>query len=330
MWDPVPWFVGGGAVHSPEVARSLAYAATGGAEGVVLPGDLKVVPLNVPGGGVQILDGGAYIPSRAAGQTEQSYVPRNPTSDTITITPTGSSGGKSVLVGVRIEDPWIAGEPWNDPADPTTGPYVFTRGINCPAGTTSWQAVSGRANDTAYALARIDMPANTGTITAGMITDLRRLARPRSLREFYKGAQSDASVTMDTNVWKAFPVNPITGIRIPSWATHAAIRVDTTMRYISGNAYANFQSFIGPAGQQDSVTLYSDALIDATTAGGSYRMPLVMPSDGYWAIPASMRGTTVQISSRVRQIDVSGANGVLSAPKSDYYVADITWSERVA
>lgn len=325
-WDSVPYFVGGGAVHSPEVMRSLAYAATGGTEGVVLPGDLKVVPLAVPGQGVRVSDGGAYVLSRAAGQTEQTYVARNPTSDTIAITPTGSSGGKSVMIGVRIEDPWIAGEPWSDPVDPTIGPYVFSRAVDCTSTARVWQSVSGRSTETAYALARIDMPANTGTITAAMITDLRALARPRSQRVVAKGTIVDQTVTLTTG-WQDFPQNPITGIAVPSWATHATIVMQSTLRYLSGNAAGNLQGFLGPAGQLDATTLYGDQYMDTTVAGGEYRTPIINPSDGYWAIPAAIRGTTAVLSTRIKG---AVAGGKVRAGAGDYYFADITFVERSA
>ena len=58
-FDSVPWFVGGGALHSPEVARLLAHAATSGAAGVVTPADLAVSALPVPGASVRVAVGGA-------------------------------------------------------------------------------------------------------------------------------------------------------------------------------------------------------------------------------------------------------------------------------
>lgn len=180
-WDSVPWFIGGGAQHSPEVARLLAYAATNGAEGVVSPGDLKVAPLDVPGASVRVLAGACLVPNRAAGGIAQTYVGRNPSQDVVAIGATGSGAGRSDLVVARVEDPFMAGEPWDDPADPITGPYIFTRVIsNVPAGTTRLQDVPGHAGESGIALARIDVPANTGAITTGMIKDLRKLAQARS------------------------------------------------------------------------------------------------------------------------------------------------------
>lgn len=328
-FDPVPFFVGGGAVHSPEVARTLAYAATGGAQGVVTPGDLKVTATAVPGSTVQVAPGAVVIVNRAAAQTNQSYVARVSTADSVAVSPTNSSGGRTDLIVAQIEDPWLSGEPWQDPANPAVGPYVFTRVIpNVPVGTTRLQDVSGYEGRTAVTLARVTIPANTATITNAMITDLRSLARPRSERQIVAGTPTDATVTLSTGAWLPFPTTPITGIVIPSWATHAAIRTETTIKFISGDAYANYRMFMGPAGQQPDSMLYSDMVIDATatTSSNQYRQPFIMPSNGYWQIPPALRGTTVQISGIVRAKNQSG--GKIGTAASDYYFADITFMER--
>lgn len=328
MFDPVPWFVGGGAVHSPEVARTLAFAATGGREGVGRPGDLKVNALPVPGAAVQIEDGTCTILNRESGGDQQSYMARNQLTTQVPIPATGSSGGRSYLIVARVEDPNMAGgSRWTDWDTAATGPYVFPRPIPVPAGTTSLQAVSGYANDSAVALARVDLPASTGTVTPGMIVDLRRLVTPRTERQNPKGPLTDATVTLDQNVWRPFPANPITGLIVPPWATHAVVMVSTTLRYVSGDAYANYQGFMGPAGQQDGTTLFTDSVIDATTGGGSYRQPLLMPSDGDWPVPAAIRGKAVQLSFRARG---RTNGGKIATGASDYYVADVTFKEKAA
>lgn len=328
--DSVPWFVGGGAQHSPEVARTLAYAATGGKQGIVSPSDLKVTATAVPGGTVQVSVGAAVIPSRNSTGANQSYIARMNTADTAAIAATSSSGGRSDLVVIQIEDPFVSGEPWQDPSDPTVGPYVFTRVIsNVPAGTTDLNDVSGYGGRTAITLARIDIPASTGTITNAMITDLRDLANPRSERQIVSRTPSDYYVTFATGVWKPFPNDVISGLVVPKWATHAVVRAETTMRYISGNAYGKFQGFMGPAGQQDNSTLFTDFVIDSTdSSAGSYRQPFIMPSNGYFAIPSSMRGKPVQISGRVQPNSSTNDGARIGTSPADYMFADVTFLER--
>lgn len=326
-WDSVPWFVGGGAEHSPEVARLLAFAAIGGAEGVVEPGDLKVLPLDVPSGSVRVVVGAALIRNRATGGAQQTYVARNPTEDVVSISETGSAGGRSDLIVAQIEDPNMAGEPWQDPTDPKVGPYVFTRVIpNVPAGTTRLQDVPGYEGRSAITLARVDLPASTGTVTAALITDLRKLARPRSERQVVKGTLTDKTVTLSTSSWQAFPEKPITGLVVPTWATHAAIRIDTTIRFVSGDGYFNLQSYLG-TGAPITSGLFADAIIDSTSGGGSYRQPLVIPSDGVWAIPSALRGKTVQLVTRVQG---RSSGGKIATGTTDYYFADVSFMERAS
>lgn len=234
-WDSVPWFIGGGAQHSPEVARLLAYAATSGAEGIVNVGDLKVAPLDVPGGSIRVLPGSALIRNRGTGGDSQTYVGRLPVEDSIAVAPTGSGAGRTDLVVAQIEDPFMAGEPWQDPADPTVGPYIFTRIIsNVPAGTTRLQDVPGYGGRSAVTLARLDIPASTGTITAAMIKDLRNVAAPRTLRQmvtiYPTGSIANGTAqVMPTNAYLTWPITaaqrPL--LDVPEWAT----RLDVVAHY---------------------------------------------------------------------------------------------------
>jgi hypothetical protein len=326
VFDPVPWFVGGGAQHSPEVARLLAYAATGGSEGVVLPGDLKVTATTTPGGTVSVAPGGVLVLNRAIGGTAQTYVGRMVTADTVSISPTTSSGARTDLIVAQIEDPFMTGEPWQDPADPTVGPYIFTRVIsNVPSTATRLQDVSGYEGRSAVTLARVTLPANTATVTNAMITDLRSLARPRSQRNVYSGTlpASNRSITLSGG-WSNFPNAPISGIDIPAWATHMIMRVETTYTTVFGNDYFYMQSFFGtdnPYGQIANIT------IDGTSTSKS-RSPILNATSSPWAIPAALRGTTQALTTRVRAAGATG--GVISTNASDYYIADITFMEAAA
>lgn len=223
-WDSVPWFIGGGAQHSPEVARLLAFAATSGAEGIVTPGDLKVQALAVPGGSVRVAPGAGLIRNRATGGDSQTYVARNPIEDVVAIAATGSGAGRSDLIVAQIEDPFMAGEPWQDPADPTVGPYIFTRVIpNVPAGTTRLQDVAGFSGRSAITLARVDIPASTATVTAAMVKDLRTLALPRQWRETATFAGMASQALTSTADFVKFPAEAAAQVTVPAWATHVQV-----------------------------------------------------------------------------------------------------------
>ncbi len=321
-FDPVPWLVGGGAQHSPEVARLLAYASTGGAEGIVTPGDLKVTPTGVPSSSIRVLAGAGLILSRAAGGSQQTYVARNVSEDVVSIGATGSGSGRSDLIVARIEDPFMAGEPWADPSDPKVGPYVYTRVIPNVSPTTT----TAPAGSSAIALARIDIPANTSTITAGMIKDLRKLALPRSSREVFMSAPAPEVPMNDTNgtVWPNF--RPI--VTVPSWATAAyVICTLSSIGQRGGAAQGLFTAVIG--GGLNGITGFRASNIgydlDAPAAGGS-RHTLVV-SGGFTDV-RSIAGKEVYVQTEARKINAAENPGYLVTVDGTQVLYDVQFYER--
>jgi hypothetical protein len=328
--DPVPFVIGGDAEHGPDVFRQALYLATGGKQGVGSPGDLKVTALDVPGAGVRIASGAGTILNRVASQ--QSYGVRNPTADleSIRVPASGSAGGRSHLVICRVDNPYVDGNA-QAPADPVHGPYdKFDIISDVPAGTRRIRDLDQYKGLSAIELARIDLPASTGTVTAATITDLRTLATPRTEQVRVSATPTDYYVTMATGQWKPFPEKPITGLQVPEWATHAIIRLETAMKYLEGNAYGNFRGFIGPAGAQATANLFATQGIDATTVGGQYRQPFIAPSSDYFPIPASMRGTTVQLTGLVQPNSAPNNGARIGTAAGDYYFADVTFIERIS
>lgn len=263
--DPVPFVIGGDAEHGPSVFRQLAYLATNGNEGVVGPGDLKVTALSVPGAGVQVAAGGASILNRVSSQ--EAYTARNPNADTtsVKIAATGSSGGRSYLVILRVDNPYIDGNA-QAPADPVKGPYDYFDVIaGVPAGTTRLQDIAQYAGVSAITLARIDLPASTGTVTNAMITDLRVLANPHETT-IVSANLGTVSGTMNTVNDQAFPPYQPT-IEVPRWATHA--RIDLVISQLS--AAGNSNGF---------VTLSARDTTGNTIIGGTDTMAYNVDTDG--------------------------------------------------
>ena len=245
-WDSVPWFIGGGALHSPEVARLLAFSATSGAEGVVAPTDLKVTALGTPGGSVNVAIGAALVLNRSTGGAQQTYIGRNPSQDTVAIAPTAGAWRYDLIVA-RVEDPFMVGTPWVDPTDVTVGPYVFTRVISNVGSTVTTVAELGLGYS-AVALARIAVPPSTAAITAGMITDLRTLVNPRSQRVVLMGQPSaQADLTSATIV--NFPATYTPTVAIPKWATRATVIAHFSgIDRITGNTVGFLWTYLGTAG----------------------------------------------------------------------------------
>ncbi|MFE3139618.1 hypothetical protein [Streptomyces scopuliridis] len=225
-WDGIPWFVEG-TTASEETLRLIVEAAASGGEGVIGPADLVVMALEMPDAAVQV-GTGAMIARRRSGGGAQSYAARMPTPEIVSIEPTSADGPRSDLIIGRVEDPY-GGEGWPEPADPSVGPYVYTRVVtDVPVGTTNITEIDDTS--TAATLARIDIPAATSNITQGMVTDLREVARPRSqsTRRYLAGVWALADEVGELADWEEFPLGARWMDRTPVWATHATVHAHLT------------------------------------------------------------------------------------------------------
>lgn len=262
-FDPTPWFIGGGAHHSPAVARLLAFAGTSGQEGVVGPTDFKVTALSTPGSSVNLASGAAVILNRSAGGQQQSYVMRAPTTTGLGVTPTGSSA-RSDLVVLRVEDPEFS--PWQVPNDPVAAQYVFPRIIQGVPGNTV-SAADLNLGYSAIAVARLDIPSSTSAITSAMIKDVRRLAQPGTRREVLAGTGSILNQDLTTSTYVTFPSYGPT-VHVPRWATHCVVQANVASVAVIGLDRTDFRGtwrvrLGGLAGV--------DQDYDFDTSGGNYR-----------------------------------------------------------
>lgn len=320
------WFIGGGAEHTPESARRLVYASTGGAEGVGGVNDLKVMPLAVPGAGVRVVVGSALIKSRYVGGETQTYMGTVYEQETVSIAATGSGSARSDLIVLRVEDPFAAGSPWPTPSPVETAPYVHVRVISgVPAGTTRLQDVPGYANDTALTLARVDLPVSTGTVTTALIVDLRKLAQGRNKEDVFH-VPSGQTTTLDLVATSPvpWPANTFARVEIPEWATHAYISGDIigyTVQNAStaGRLYARIDDNGGSLSVQSPGTYYNEQLV---TYGGRWTWPV----GGKVAIPSTMRGKTLWLRTMGTRIDGSG---YLRAGSDAMVRWNVTWAEEI-
>ena len=239
----VPWFIGSnGALHSPEVARSLAYAATGGGEGVVSPLDMRVVALGVPGASVGILPGGAVMLNRSPGASYQSYVDRVLATEFLAIGATGGVARHDLIVR-RVQDPDYPG--WNVPADPVNGPYA-TYAVITGVSANCTTAKELNLNYPAIALARIDIPPLTGAIQQGHIVDLRKMANRRSERRVFMGQPGAQDLVSAVSV--NFPNTFVPTVDIPQWATHYSLIAHLAgVNRVTGPAIGYLWALLGEA-----------------------------------------------------------------------------------
>ncbi|MYW67129.1 hypothetical protein GTY65_24120 [Streptomyces sp. SID8379] len=284
-WDSVPWFTEGGAEHSSEVARLLAYAAFGGSEGIIGNSDLQVKALSTPGSKIQVMTGACAILNKGTGGKYQAYAARLPSADSISIAPTTNSA-RSDLIVARIENPWSAGESWNEPSDVTVGPYVYTRVISSVPSTTK-RVKQVRPSDSAITLARIDIPANTTNITQSMIKDLREMANPRRRRvvRALRGVwdEPDAVGNIKYPSWEEFPQGARWDIEVPEWATSATI-----MATFAGLDQRNAKDAYGRLRVDLGSLSTAETRFNCDWVGSAQRFTFV--AGGTVSIPSSMRG----------------------------------------
>ena len=295
--DPVSWMIGGpdkdtlGPKHSAEIVRQAHHDATGGAEGVSSVGGLRVAALDVPGAAVRVLPGGATLLNRYQRGEGQSYGVRNASQTEVAITATGSGGGRTDLVVIRVLDPQYEGQ---YPLDPDDFQYTRLEVIEgVPAGTKRFKELN--RNYPAIELARIDLPKSTATVTYAMITDLREVAQPKR-REVIRAR---ASVTADGETLTVESVDgewfPNAGakqdIHVPEWATRMINEASwLQVREQDGNSWGECWVEWGPY-ERPSTRKYSTQRFnwDSSHAMGVSRTNWEVADDRY--VNADIRGT---------------------------------------
>src|SRR5690606_40000789 len=97
--------------HPASVARMLTYAAFEGQDGIIDPTDMRVLALDVPGTSIRVMPGSAAVRNRGNGAPKEMYaVELQGSADVVPVSSTDASGGRSDLVVVRVENPFVPGE----------------------------------------------------------------------------------------------------------------------------------------------------------------------------------------------------------------------------
>ena len=226
-----PWAVDG-ARSTSALARVSTYATGGGRSGIVRPGDLKVLPLAVPGNGLRITSGASVILNGYQADPREAYAIANNGTHTVLAgdMPAPVPQVAHYLVCIVVGDPEFnqAGHPFMPPAilpeDAADYEYVRVVVVPCNAGTTRFEQLG--LNYPAYALARLEIPANTSTITDAMITDLREVSAPRQERHLLSAQTTSANSLASGDMVKFVTYEPT--VEIPAWATKMLVTADIT------------------------------------------------------------------------------------------------------
>lgn len=230
-----PWVISGVTEVPLDVARVMAYAATGGAEGVIGAADLEVRQLATAGGSIRVLGGAFVALNRYASGSSQSYIGYNVGEATVAVSPNTGSTTRYDLVYAHITDPGQSG-------GGSTAAPVETRIIQSgvTVNTTQLNQVAGYANTAGYALARLAIPANTSAITQAMITDLRGVAQARRQTEVLVTNLTGATSNQASGTWNLFPNQATWDVTIPSWATRMSVVAQVQGIEITGTSGQGF------------------------------------------------------------------------------------------
>lgn len=330
-WDNAPWAIDN-AENGVEAARLGIFATSSGAEGVIGVGDLKVRQLNTPGAGVQVAPGGALIRNRAVGVGQQTYVPRLGVPDYPEIPKTGTSGGRIDAIAVTIEDPYEPNTGFAVPADPDAAQYVFTRVIpNVSATVTKLQDIPGYANATGILIARVNIPANTATITSAMITDLRRVARPR--RDPQQMAKSlvgkGERITATSSQGEVWPNAGVFNADVPDWATRVQIVAiwGSAQAPADGNgtAYGRLWVQVGATADASVIRSQESSWDTVDVSKGSNRQTMVVGDE--LVLPAGLRGRTIPVSMMARRANAGAASEALAMDAVSSVVLQLNFLE---
>jgi hypothetical protein len=281
------WAIEGGAAHSARLARAQVWVSMGGVQGVLGSADCEVKALATPGTKVRIMPGLCGILSRAVGHGREMYLAENVAEDLLDV-PASAGVGRSHLVVVRAENPFLDGEGWPQPAfeDLDEGPYGGGRIIpDVPSNTTSVAQVDPEMS--AIALARIDVPASTSTIQTVMIHDLRVVVNPVTSTDAPPVVQPGTETMLSTDTDPIpFPFTAPWAITIPLNATHVDIKVEmTALKLVTGDITGSIHAVI------DGFGALTDQPIAFDWPNADVRVALTLIYPNVPVAPA-LRGTT--------------------------------------
>lgn len=312
--ERVPYLVGGGFEHSAEVMRAALAAATSGAEGILTPGDFKVTPTSVPGTNIAVAPGNGLIRNSYGGGGAQTYAVRAPSQTQLPIQATGSAGARTDLVVARVDDPTYAGGPF-DPGTFEAAKFEVIRGV--PAVTTS--AAELGLSYPAIALARITLPKSTGTVTAGMVRDLRKIAQPRKERHIFvrpmvqgDGVRRLANEDPTGQYW---PDVTSWRVEVPVWAQRVRMVAQwggVSLLADGKNSYGRLWVQLGSVSDPAAASSQETSWDIPSNLAGNVREAWMGGDDR--AVPVGLRGREIPVGLRGR---VRGADTAASKPQLD-------------
>lgn len=319
--EQTPWMIGGGAVHSAAIARQVSYAATNGNRGVVALNDMKVRAQTTPGSSVLAGPGSAVVLGTYPGQTGQSYVSRNVGDEAVAIPATAASARADLII-LTIDDPEYSGA---TPANPQNYAYAkFERVANVAASATSAPSSVTKPH---IVLARVNVPANTGAVTNAMITDLRRVANPRTKRvvKAVSGPAVAEVLTQTAGSGETWPDNANWLVEVPEWANR--VKAIGHWAGVDAPGVGGGANFDATVSVNIGTLQVAATFLDRPATADRARLATTAGEDT--AIPALMRGSTETVAFRGV---LRGTSSAAARPKVDAasrFVIDLEFTEEL-
>lgn len=322
-----PWAIDG--ARTPSSVARLASRAAVKQSGIINPGDMKVLQLSTPGDGVRISSGGAVLENRYEMDVNQAYVVEA-TSEEILGADDNFSGilgqgtTKSHLICVTVGDPQYStsGHPWfteamkldlvANPENALDFQYVRAWVIkDVPAGTVRVEDLTSPPTFPCYALARIDVPNGSGSITSGMIVDLREVVNARN-----KTVQWSVPIsTPDTlNVpadftYETWPDNSEGSVYVPKWATKVYVNAFIYGFTQGSNIQADSPMRLAMRKSDGTFVAATPQTVYYNNTLGTNKQALIA---GPISIPAAQRGTTCKFSTEASYADHTAMANLLA------------------
>lgn len=326
--ENIPWALLGG-ITSASIGRMLAYAATGGEEGVTGIGDFRVRQTAVASGNIRMDAGGAVLINRYPGVKNESYIVRAGDETQIAVPQNAGGTTRYDLVVARVDDwnfPGGQATPGTLPTD--TVPAAKFEVITNVASSTK-TAAQLNLNYPAVALALLAIPASTATITQAMIVDLREKAVPRRRRSLNIKAYDSGRPhqDLDSASGEFFPTDASWAIEVPYWATQMRVKAEWGGIIIrSGDRKGHIWARIG-AGQ----TYQVDTEVGGWDAAGlpisvsTYYRETWLTGDTL-PVPLAMRGQSVNFR-LMGKVSTGTTGGYPAADATTTAVLDVEFLE---
>lgn len=332
---PNPIYIDAEALHPASAVRLLAFASLEGQEGVIENTDLRILAKTAATNAIDVMPGAYVVRAKHTGGEKESYAGKVLTAESVTVNPTTSASGRTDLVILRVENPYVSGAgAWAQPVDPVGGPYAHIRVIEgVPANTQS--VVAHNNTWSAITLGRIFRGPNRTTVEQADITDLRQIASlqneriiiinnpPATPPPIAYPVYTESSLCSVTGsgemastqtAWKKFPADLNWKVPVPTWARGMDVMVLFNPQ-VNGHVWCEGRLVVD--GQPTGAT---PTMIDINYVAGSQPGPIqaLMHIGGTESVKAAWGGREVNVHLEFRMLDPVNHPGKITCSRGTY------------